>query len=621
MKVNLTKEKTLKTASFAFRQAGNGIRFTGKQLNNLNDQEENEDNENQGFGDPSAYLSSKELSLFQKMSDQKRQKLIERSVQKVNHQNQMYDHTTEMVREQAGEMSEKVSHHAKTENPSQRYTEALRVQQKFHAGNTMKLAANLKKNTENNKKGFSLATQNHIISGVPRMIQGAFLTKQDGQRAATGAAARFMSASQIAASGTQTAGTAAAGAVTGGAAAAGSIATKAGKKTADAVRKALIAKTMTAEANLGQALQKAEAVRNENMNATGIKQVASFVGASIATVILGMLQMLVSIVGGIIGVFAGILAVVLISITIIVTVVTILLSIFSNQAGVGGEQIVAVALSQEGTTDGSKYWNYTMGSAFVDGSSTPWCACFVSWCANECGYIDDGIFPKSGSVATYRTFYRERGLLHEEDGYTPNTGDLILFGSDDHIGIVQYVEGGRVITIEGNTSDAVHSRSYDLNSSEITGYCTPEYPGGTAIIIPDGMGVYHTYMGWHTITSPTSRQYQLRQKSGENYDSEGFAKIDGRYVIACTTTFGKVGDYIDFYRENGEVIHAIIGDIKNQNDPGCNQYGHQEGRCVVEYVVSRSWYPSHANPGTEGCHPEWNYRVVKAVNLGKNYLD
>lgn len=66
-------------------------------------------------------------------------------------------------------------------------------------------------------------------------------------------------------------------------------------------------------------------------------------------------------------------------------------------------------------------------------------------------------------------------------------------------------------------------------------------------------------------------------------------------MIACTTLYGQVGDYIDFYRENGDVLHCVIGDIKNQNDAGCNQYGHQNGRCVVEFVVQYStWYPSHA---------------------------
>lgn len=85
--------------------------------------------------------------------------------------------------------------------------------------------------------------------------------------------------------------------------------------------------------------------------------------------------------------------------------------------------------------------------------------------------------------------------------------------------------------------------------------------------------------------------------------------------------YGQVGDYIDFTEKMEMYYIVLLGDIKNQNDAGCNQYGHANGRCVVEFVVNQSmWYPSHANPGTASCHPEWNSRVVKAVNLGYNYL-
>ena len=144
---------------------------------------------------------------------------------------------------------------------------------------------------------------------------------------------------------------------------------------------------------------------------------------------------------------------------------------------------------------------------------------------------------------------------------------------------------------------------------------------GTEIIIPEGLGSVHTYMGWQCITATTSHQYRLRQEAGENYDSEGFAVIDGRYVIACTATFGKVGDYVDFYQEDGLVFHCIIGDIKSRKDAGCNEWGHHNGRNVIEFVVDKnSWYSggrgSHANPGTPSCHPEWAADLVKAVNTG-----
>ena len=146
---------------------------------------------------------------------------------------------------------------------------------------------------------------------------------------------------------------------------------------------------------------------------------------------------------------------------------------------------------------------------------------------------------------------------------------------------------------------------------------------GTVIDIPAGLGTVYTYMGWQLITAPSSTQYKLREQAGMNFDEEGFGKINGRYVIACTTTYGQVGDYIDFYLANGMVLPCIIGDIKNQNDAGCNQWGHLNGQCIVEFVVNRdTWYtnPMHANPGTQSCHPEWKSSVVKAVN-GGSYFD
>ena len=53
------------------------------------------------------------------------------------------------------------------------------------------------------------------------------------------------------------------------------------------------------------------------------------------------------------------------------------------------DQIVTVALSQIGTMGGDPYWSW-----YGFNSRVEWCACFVSWCANECGYIDAGVIPK-----------------------------------------------------------------------------------------------------------------------------------------------------------------------------------------------------------------------------------
>lgn len=153
---------------------------------------------------------------------------------------------------------------------------------------------------------------------------------------------------------------------------------------------------------------------------------------------------------------------------------------------------------------------------------------------------------------------------------------------------------------------------------------------GTSVELPAGLGSQFTYMDWQAITDPSSNQWKLKQQAGMNFDEEGFGRINGRYVIACTSTYGQVGDYVDFYQEDGSVIQCIIGDIKSQSDTGCNEWGHNNGLNVVEFVVDRdSWYTvdangkkhgNHANPGNKGLHEEWKQNITKVVN-GGSYFD
>ena len=137
---------------------------------------------------------------------------------------------------------------------------------------------------------------------------------------------------------------------------------------------------------------------------------------------------------------------------------------------------------------------------------------------------------------------------------------------------------------------------------------------GKVINIPPGMGAFFVYMAWRKITR-ASYQLTLKQKAGEKYDNEGFARIGDRYVIACTTTFGVIGDYVDFYQSDGHVFKCIIGDVKNPKDRGWSVWGHSEGKNVIEFVTN--WPDHHINPGTKNLHPEWGGKtVVKAVNGG-----
>ena len=68
----------------------------------------------------------------------------------------------------------------------------------------------------------------------------------------------------------------------------------------------------------------------------------------------------------------------------------------------------------------------------------------------------------------------EQGEM-EEQRILASTGTLIFFdwngdGTSDHVGIVEKTEGSTVYTVEGNSSDAVNQRSYDINNGTIMGY-------------------------------------------------------------------------------------------------------------------------------------------------------
>ena len=140
----------------------------------------------------------------------------------------------------------------------------------------------------------------------------------------------------------------------------------------------------------------------------------------------------------------------------------------------GDAAIIAVAQTQIGNEGGLKYCEWYGYSYRVE-----WCAIFVSWCADQCGYLDAGILPKELNVIPYVEWFRERDQWQYMD-YEPSPGDLIFYdwegdGLADHVGIVERVEDGIVYSIEGNAGDACIENSHTLAAAPIYGYGTPAY--------------------------------------------------------------------------------------------------------------------------------------------------
>lgn len=119
-----------------------------------------------------------------------------------------------------------------------------------------------------------------------------------------------------------------------------------------------------------------------------------------------------------------------------------------------------------------------------------WCAATVSAAAIECGYTD--IIPVECSCARMIDLYKKMGIWEESDAYVPNPGDVIFYDwqdngvgdnkdRPDHVGVVEKVDSGQIVVIEGNKNDGVERRTLSVNGKYIRGFGLPAYDKGSAI--------------------------------------------------------------------------------------------------------------------------------------------
>lgn len=169
---------------------------------------------------------------------------------------------------------------------------------------------------------------------------------------------------------------------------------------------------------------------------------------------------------------------------------------YSNAAGTAAD-VLAVAASQIGYhekasednlddflansgSDTANYTKYARDLGMPNGQS--WCGYFVWWCMRSAGVTEDR-YPSIGNVASTKDWFVARGLWHDRGTYTPNPGDYIAFyNSLSHCGIVEYVSGDRVYTIEGNSSDVVKRKDYALTDTHVAGYGTISYSGAVPTV-------------------------------------------------------------------------------------------------------------------------------------------
>ena len=162
------------------------------------------------------------------------------------------------------------------------------------------------------------------------------------------------------------------------------------------------------------------------------------------------------------------------------------------------EDLIGVALTQVGYREGKN--NDTKYGDWMGLSNQPWCAMFISWCAEQADIPNSVLKPSAW--ASPRS---DRGFgvpCYSGTEYTPKRGDLFFTSKFEHVGIVLGVDGEYVITIEGNTNDDGSDEGYGvLVRSRLIAECyfgVPPY---------EGTGEEHTYVKEQDSDHPHTIRY------------------------------------------------------------------------------------------------------------------
>ncbi len=134
--------------------------------------------------------------------------------------------------------------------------------------------------------------------------------------------------------------------------------------------------------------------------------------------------------------------------------------------------------------------DYTKYTAWFGGQNgVPWCAIFVSWCANQ-AHIPETTIKKTADVWEMRDFFKGKNRFYNisdnsiaasfpiDTNHRPTIGDLVfIYHNGDkysHIGIVASVSSSSFTIIDGNWNNRVDTRQYSFTNSTITAYASPD---------------------------------------------------------------------------------------------------------------------------------------------------
>lgn len=147
--------------------------------------------------------------------------------------------------------------------------------------------------------------------------------------------------------------------------------------------------------------------------------------------------------------------------------------------------VVAVARKQVGIMTGKTYWVWYYKTRFRDTDRTPWCGAFVAWVYNRAGlYRKISVAKRYGPLGYVPSYSRYADRYHKwVKKKNARPGDIIVFGRNRHVGLVEGKYGNYIVTIEGNAgptaiigcgkAGAVVRKIYKLSNKDIKGVIRP----------------------------------------------------------------------------------------------------------------------------------------------------
>ena len=259
--------------------------------------------------------------------------------------------------------------------------------------------------------------------------------------------------------------------------------------------------------------------------------------------------------------------------------------------------LIELAFGEVGNQSGKKYWDWYFGGTwdYVDGNSTPYCACFCSWLLAMSG-VRSPCFP-SACAFDDRDDFGGRYV----DKYSLQPGDFVAFDWDDdcrgdHVGVVTGTFDGGVYTVEGNTSGGVVAECTRYYSQIICGV-RPYYdnvPDTTDDLETDGWAGPKTIRRWQECLG-LGRDGVI---SGQTHDMDASRE----HIVS-----------VDYSDDDGSMLVTKVQRIIGATDDGL--WGFETSRKLQEYLIEHGY--SCGGYGADGYFGPASTKALQAsINNG-----